>query len=375
MSDLRLPDERAVMDRLAGPLEDLAHDALRDLGEAMRAGLLWDAFGAAGQVLDRYAGDLAGLLAEASLASGLAGARRVASRLPASPRSRGEQPPSAVAGQHRAQGAPTGGLSPTQSEQAVAALEALPQSLRALYLDALPPDLAAIAAGELGEPPPPASYLTTAAEGPGVLLPLIEEAARDLQSRRLLSYREARALDEQGRQGALRVAGLLTQQARGKLQDLLVEAVREGQTLREFRVRVEDEMGTGTFLDPAHAETTFRDAVQAGYSAGMDSLLSQPIVGDLFPWEENLPIRDSRLSDLCAVVSRSGIQGTGIYRRDDPTWQRLKPPRHPRCRCGRNPLTVAMAARAGIREAEKWLETGKPPLVPAWVPMPEVALR
>jgi len=87
-----------------------------------------------------------------------------------------------------------------------------------------------------------------------------------------------------------------------------------------------------------------------------------------------MPIRDSRLTDLCAIISTSGLQGTGIYRADDPTWVKFRPPRHFNCRCGTRRLTVAMAAARGIKEAERWLESGQPPLSPEFVTPPNVEL-
>ena len=87
-----------------------------------------------------------------------------------------------------------------------------------------------------------------------------------------------------------------------------------------------------------------------------------------------MPIRDARLTELCAIVSRSGLQRTGIYRADDPEWRRLRPPRHYNCRCGLVPLSVEDAAARGIREAKRWLADGFLAQPPAWVPHVPVEL-
>lgn len=94
----------------------------------------------------------------------------------------------------------------------------------------------------------------------------------------------------------------------------------------------------------------------------------------VFPYAETIPIRDARLSELCATAAKSGINGTAVYRRDDPVWREYQPPRHPNCRCGRMILTVHMAASRGIKEAEEWLRTGEAPSSPAWVTRPPVEL-
>lgn len=106
----------------------------------------------------------------------------------------------------------------------------------------------------------------------------------------------------------------------------------------------------------------------------MDAVLSHPLVAPAFPYEATEPIRDARLSELCEVVSRSGIGGSNVFRGDDPVWLEYKPPRHYNCRCGRVPLTLEMAAARGVREAQRWLETGEPPARPAWVRRPAVEL-
>ncbi len=320
--------------------------------------------GDAGLVLDTLAGELASILGEAILAAALAGGRQVGQRLPADSPSLPKQSPPVA-------------LQPVALPQHLATIKALPPAWQASYLDALPPAVAGELVTQLsgqGGAPPVVPRDAPAGESPGVSLPLIEEAARDLQARKLLSYRDVEAMQFQARRQALAVAGELTSKGKAKLQSLLVEAISEGQSQREFQERFSEELPRAVISEAA-LSTTFRTAVQSGYSAGMDQILAHPLVGDAFPYEERLPIRDSRLSDMCAIASRAGIQGTGIFRRDDPTWDRLKPPLHPNCRCGRSPLSLEQAARRGIREAVRWLETGQPPASPAWVPMPALPRR
>lgn len=317
---------------------------------ALSSGSVNQAFAAAHRELEAGAAGLAELLAQANLAGGLSGLYRVADD---SADAYPEPPPERV-----------GSL--------LAAYERLPDGQKSAFLDALAPADARALAARIDEPPPPPDDGTfTGTFADGVRLPSIEAAAEDLASRRLVGYQEFRALDADARSRALRVAGVARQEALGKLQAILTDSVREGGTLADFRGRVLDELPEGTFLSSSSIETTFRDAVQASYSAGMDRMLSDPVVGSLFVYEETIPIRDSRLSSMCNVAARSGIGGTAVYRRDDPVWQRIKPPRHPNCRCGRNPLTVEDAAERGVAEARKWLRTGEPPTSPAFVQMPQ----
>lgn len=178
-------------------------------------------------------------------------------------------------------------------------------------------------------------------------LPLVEAAVGEITSRRLLSHADAGQLPAEARARALAVTLQLPGRAMLRVRELLTESVASGGGMPDFRARLREEMPDGVF--PRHqVEATFRDAVNTAYHGGMDRLLSTPGVGEHFPFVETLPVRDSRLSSMCALAARSGIAGTAVYRRDDPAWARLRPPRHVNCRCGANPLTAAEAARRGV---------------------------
>jgi hypothetical protein len=97
-------------------------------------------------------------------------------------------------------------------------------------------------------------------------------------------------------------------------------------------------------------------------------------LNQLFPYVQMYPIQDSRTPTEHLALETSGLDGTGIYRRDDPflkpwwrlqsTWERKG--RSP-CRCASNNLTVEAASRKGVSEAKQWHATGIPPTRPTWV--------
>jgi hypothetical protein len=64
------------------------------------------------------------------------------------------------------------------------------------------------------------------------------------------------------------------------------------------------------------------------------------------------------------MLGQLGLNGTGIYRRDDPFWDHFTPPNGFNCRCGVRILTVDAAARAGVQEAKQWLASGQRPATP-----------
>jgi uncharacterized protein with gpF-like domain len=64
---------------------------------------------------------------------------------------------------------------------------------------------------------------------------------------------------------------------------------------------------------------------------------------------------DSRVRKNHLALEKLGLDGTNIYRADDPTWQRFRPPWDFQCRCSWVPITVEQAARRGVTEAKEWL--------------------
>jgi hypothetical protein len=65
-------------------------------------------------------------------------------------------------------------------------------------------------------------------------------------------------------------------------------------------------------------------------------------------------------------LEKLGLNGTAVYRRDDPFWDLFTPPWDYQCRCGVRMLTIAQAAGLGVKEAIEWLDTGVAPMRPEW---------
>ena len=101
--------------------------------------------------------------------------------------------------------------------------------------------------------------------------------------------------------------------------------------------------------------------------------MQDSIVAACFPYFRWCPVGDGRTSDEHVGLEEMGLDGTNIFRCDDPTFARwfaarregLRP-----CRCSTIPVTIEKAADEGIREARRWRETDKPPSTPVWVRPP-----
>src|SRR5262249_20669082 len=89
-----------------------------------------------------------------------------------------------------------------------------------------------------------------------------------------------------------------------------------------------------------------------------------------FPYLSISPIHDDRTPATHLALEQFGLNGTNIYRRDDPFWRTFMPPLTDLCRCAVNALTCHSAARKGVKEAQEWLRTGQPPQRPEWVELP-----
>lgn len=206
-------------------------------------------------------------------------------------------------------------------------------------------------------------------KGMEVWLPLIEHAAQDLIDKRLLTRDEFDAATDEQRANAFTVAYLKSRKAIGQVRDGVTAAIADGMGTPAFIKKMSESLETSD-LGPGHLETVFRMGVLGQYSNGMDKILANPIVGEQFPYEAVLCIHDNRLTTICATIAKSGLDGTNVYRRDDPTYQYFRFPRHYNDRCGRRIMSVQDAADRGITEAKRWIKTGLPPAVPAYVPWP-----
>lgn len=209
--------------------------------------------------------------------------------------------------------------------------------------------------------------------GLDIWLPLIEEAARDLQTRELVTREEFDQLDAIARARAFTVARLETINAIDKVRQEVTQSVVLGTGFPAFKRALDDTLGSST-LGPGHLENVFRTNIAQSAANGMERIVEHPLVTDLFPYVATYGIDDARQTELCDVITHSGIGGSNIFRRDDPVYRHFRSPRHWRCRCSPRFMTLEDAATKGIGEARKWLRSGQPPYFPDFVPWPAVEL-
>lgn len=202
-----------------------------------------------------------------------------------------------------------------------------------------------------------------------VRFPGIRAAADWLSRRRLLLPEDFEALDDQARRTAFTVARSATVDAVERVRSAVVEDVRDGGTLGEFREKVRGVLDK-SMLAPNRIETLYRTHAGQAMAAGQRAVLDHPLVGDEFPYLLFTATHDERTRASHMELETWGQNGTAVYRRDDPIWDVLWPPMEWNCRCNVIPLSIEDAARYGSREARRWLQSGEAPANPEYARRP-----
>jgi len=158
--------------------------------------------------------------------------------------------------------------------------------------------------------------------GPGepiISFPLIERAAESLLERNIVSRPEFDRLGREARARAFTVARQDSEDAISTIRDVLAETIDQGASLSEFRKRLGEGLD-GSFIGPSHRETVYRTNIQAAFTQAHDELADNPIVREVFPFREYLPIKDGRTRDEHLALATLGLDGTGVYFASDPFW-------------------------------------------------------
>lgn len=321
--DIHNRDAQGILNRALKSVRNMGNTAKRDLATALRqtnSGAAILAF------IDKYRLQLARILTATQLASILKGAQEVAARVP-----------------------PLGDIP----------IEGLPVAEQERYLEAQQ------AKAQFAPIQPNADGIDD------LHFPIIDEAVRDLSERNVVTRDQYDQLAAAARAKAFTVANVAATETLEKIRDSLANNVREGADYDTWKEAVLQDVEQGTFMSESHAEVVFRTNVQAGFSDGQMSVLQHPLVRSGFPYSTYDAIHDDRARHNHLAMEHHGINGTNVYRNDDPVFQTFRPPWDYNDRCGWTPITVRQAAERGIPEAKEWMDTGIEPAVKAFVNMPD----
>lgn len=175
------------------------------------------------------------------------------------------------------------------------------------------------------------------------------------------------------REGAFAITGELTEKAVADVREQLSKAILEGKSQKEFIETVADRLEEeGSPLSIPHIENVFRTNTMSAYSKAQEEAVSHPVVSDAFPYATYYATHDARVRPEHLAMEKYsppkenwkgggpyGLDGTNVYRFDDPVFKAFRPPWHYNCRCSWVPTTVEQAAKKGVKEASDWLERAK----------------
>lgn len=203
--------------------------------------------------------------------------------------------------------------------------------------------------------------------------PVAENAVKAIKNWNVMDRADFDKLSRVERSKAWTVTGINTQKSLNKIRSEVKKSIDTGSSRVQWYKSVVKEFNKAN-LGPARAELVYRVASTRGWHEGQQKTISDPAIGRLFPYVKVYTINDSRRTIACAMMAKNGINGTSIYRRDDPAYVNNRTPRHYNCRCRDSFITVRQAARFGIPEAIEWLKTGIEPASPVRVPYFEVPM-
>lgn len=214
--------------------------------------------------------------------------------------------------------------------------------------------------GSFANDPPNVETVLEEFGGGGIEFPRIEDAAELISQMPLVGERDLdQVVREHDRQVRFTVDQLGTS-ATHRVREILSEVAGTSLSLKEFQTRVAEHVDTGP-LGAGTLERVMRTNVQAKWYQASEEIIESDGVSNLFPYVIRIPIKDARLTSLCAQLATSGIESSGIYRRDDPVWRQTQVPSHWNCRCMTQFLTVGQAVRQGLRSAMEWRTSGSDP--------------
>lgn len=155
---------------------------------------------------------------------------------------------------------------------------------------------------------------------------------------------------------AFTVSGYTKAQILKRFYDELLAALEDGNTLSEFRSRMNDFLESEGYegLDPLQADNIFRTNVQTAYNVGHYEQMTDPGVMRLRPYWQYDAVNDTHTRP-----SHLAMDGR-VFPADHPVWSTWFPPNGFRCRCTVKPLSKRQVEARGLT-VEEALPSGVAP--------------
>ena len=151
--------------------------------------------------------------------------------------------------------------------------------------------------------------------------PVIEKAAAWLGARDLVPTDEIESVRRESRREGLVIAFDASEKLVANVRAAIVTAAEQGSDIRKFvKENAEFEMSD------SELEAIYRTNLGLFYAEGQRAILDNPIVGNEFPYVLYSATHDGRVRDEHLAMEKLGLNGTAVYRRDDPVIQKFWPP-------------------------------------------------
>lgn len=184
--------------------------------------------------------------------------------------------------------------------------------------------------------------------------PVAPDAAIEFWKQRAkLTDEEARALGEGAKRRAFYVTGLARRDLVQLVSDGIEEALKNGETLADFKKRIATAIQTQGWHD-YRVENIFRTNMQTAYSAGRYKKMQA--VKASRPYWQYIAVMDKRVRPSHAILHEK------VYPADHEFWATNYPPNGFRCRCGVRTLSARQVEKQGLTvetempRADKWTD-------------------
>lgn len=202
-----------------------------------------------------------------------------------------------------------------------------------------------------------ASLLFPGATPPKAVFPVLEAAVSTIKNAAVAAGKDFRHTAQLVREEAFAITGDLTEKALLDVRNEFQRAVAEGLSQKEFIDIISDKLeNAGSPLAPAHLENVFRTNVMSAMSDAQNEAIQNPMIADAFPYAAYSATHDGRVRQEHLALEGHGLDGTNIYRVNDPVFQKFRPPWAFNCRCTWTPTSIEMAAHKGVQEAADWMQ-------------------
>lgn len=170
--------------------------------------------------------------------------------------------------------------------------------------------------------------------------PVAPDAAIEFWKQRAkLTDEEAKALGEGVKHRAFYVTGLAKQDLVQLVSDGIEEALKNGETLADFKARIAAAIQAQGWHD-YRVENIFRTNMQTAYSAGRYKKMQA--VKASRPYWQYIAVMDKRVRPSHAILHEK------VYPADHEFWATNYPPNGFRCRCGVRTLSARQVEKKGL---------------------------